>query len=1404
MPQADWKKAATYGLETEKAAFTSLPDRQTYDATMQQKVQDMVQRRHQNAPNLQNQLNADAAARQQQQQQQAHLQAQQQRQQQLFMNQMRSMGQPLQHGGFQQPQNPMQASQLPQQQAQGLAMGMNPGMLQTRPDQRQFQMAMAQQQRPNMGPQDVNVGKDQLGQMTQSMPQVKIAELANRLYQQAPPASKEQARQTMQRMSPAQFQEFSAQGKDPAMLYYQNQAIQQFRAAQARAMQQQQQQQQQQQRSMAGGVLQPQGQPTPGAMAALDPQQNGVDAQMFPASVETIRNEQLTGLMAQRAGQIVVPGRNTPNPINGIPGQTAQANQQRPGQAQLPPQSHPQFMAQAAAQARAQAVNRMQGQPGGLAGPTPNSQSPMVSLTAAMPQPPIPMGQPNGQPMNQNPQQAGGTLNPQFSHQLNTRPSPMQNLMNNPQFAQMLQAMTPEVRANLSNVPEGRLQDLFTKWVNQQRSVQGGFQPQKPPPMTPGLQVQPVGLVNNANQFPVAGNPQQPNSMMTTPNQPATIAHQLTDRARAMSSVMSNPATRAMVDSWDIPLQVLNNLRSVPIPNDIRKWGQLKTWWEQTNLIPPQLQQQLLNVQLQHFKSYAEKRSAQNAPAAAAAAAAAAAKQQRPMTGAPQLLGAPNVPNATAGFQLGGPLPPLPPHIVVPAPTSQELQSFRQSGRYPNLSDQELVPLVVKWKTELLTKRYWQQQMQNQQNQANNTGLAEQKHPPQNSAAPTSQPGPAPPQQTVAPVQAPSMARQPSVQKPAGIAEQETPAPPSATMKNRPPPQNRPTPASLSPSTAQNRLKRPNPDDQGEASAPSTAQRPASQITGTQLTPEQKERYSMLLHNLTNSLSDEIKDRVKTLASATMEEWRRSVPDPPVQVSEAELPRLRAEITMLTNKFAGFGKHLTLYYSRTKDDPKVKLFFKLRCKLGANTTQNKDFKDQLNITRSELQQAQALIGHISGHVTEYILSIMNAPPGGATTNAPAAQQPTQTSAPNTEKQAQASKQPQSQVRGGPRAGQPPAAPTTSQPPFGFGGQKSPTGEPTYFNKPTVTMQTLNPPPANKKRRTGAPQTSSPSVQQGNGASPQTKATSPDVRRQPAPVTAPTPTQATATPEVGKAQVKQFTCPEPDCDTHLAGFSTEEARNAHVQEEHTKPNEDPFKFLRDNITSTLALDGNGVPKVAGQEVGQASAPAMKTSLSRQGQTPSSKPDSTATPMSREASTRQQGNAAGTNKSEGTPRLADSKLVVAKQETEGTLQLGGTDAPWAGSTVDPQNLFAPYVASEPFGTGFLADFTAYRSSTPNDTPESSKDSGASEPNSDISEGANIDIDLSFQPMDNGDLLFDMSSFSMEGLEGMEGMEGMDSLDRGFTVPGSLEFSELDDMQTDFSKPFQFDSSMYMMDA
>jgi hypothetical protein len=67
-----------------------------------------------------------------------------------------------------------------------------------------------------------------------------------------------------------------------------------------------------------------------------------------------------------------------------------------------------------------------------------------------------------------------------------------------------------------------------------------------------------------------------------------------------------------------------------------------------------------------------------------------------------------------------------------------------------------------------------------------------------------------------------------------------------------------------------------------------------------------------------------------------------------------------------------------------------------------------------------------------------------------------------------------------------------------------------------------------------------------------------------------------------------------------------------------------------------------------------------------------------------------------------------------------------------------------------------TGTLVpDYGTYRSLTPNDTPESSKDSGASEPTSDIAENAALDIGLSFQPLDN-DLLYDLNNINMENFE------------------------------------------------
>ncbi|KAK3898102.1 hypothetical protein C8A05DRAFT_38325 [Staphylotrichum tortipilum] len=84
------------------------------------------------------------------------------------------------------------------------------------------------------------------------------------------------------------------------------------------------------------------------------------------------------------------------------------------------------------------------------------------------------------------------------------------------------------------------------------------------------------------------------------------------------------------------------------------------------------------------------------------------------------------------------------------------------------------------------------------------------------------------------------------------------------------------------------------------------------------------------------------------------------------------------------------------------------------------------------------------------------------------------------------------------------------------------------------------------------------------------------------------------------------------------------------------------------------------------------------------------------------------------------------------------------------------VDPQDLFQGYGRSLESVTGsFVPELGMNRSVTPNDTPESSKDSGMSEPNSDITEGTSLDIDLEWPSIDN-DLLWNTNSINMEGSE------------------------------------------------
>jgi len=951
MPHADFHKALSYGLEAERKAFLtsntrvgigqSLPTDQQltasqndYDASMSQKMNELVKRRQENAPILQNQINADAArqAQLQQQQQQQHQQVQAQ-QQQMLMNQMaaaRAMGQPVQQG-FQHLQHPMQVTQIPQQQQSGLNAGMaNAAMLQNRPGQPQRFM-MGQQRMPGAGmPANIPIPRDmtQLGEADKQ----KVSEAAQRLYQDATDQQRNHLRQVViQKLTPAVAAQYSQQGKDPAMLYFQNQAFQNLqRSMQARLMQRQ------------GMPLPPGQHPGPmnsSMMGGLGPQSGVADPQLFPpANMETIRNEQQIGLMAQQNGQLVVPasmpGRNpTPGPINGLPVQATANNASILGQAQRPQQVQPGFMAggrinpNALAQARAQApAQNMMGQPGGLGGPPSSSQSPaMNTLTAPMRQPPVAMNPVANQPsMGQNNQHPGAaTLNPSFSHQTNTRP--MQGLpMNNQAMAQMISAMPAETRASLSNVAPAKLQELMEKWAAQPRNpLNNNIQGSKPQAQIPNVlgipgQSQP-GPMGNLNQFPVGNNMQQPGVVNQTPNQPTP--QQLQARAQ-IAQLMSNPQARLTMDSLDIPPNVLEHLRSVP--QEIRKWGQLKLWLPNSGL-PPQMQSRLLQMQIHHFSSLQDKK-----PGVAAPVGAAAAKQQAQIPGSAPLSNGPMASNMNV-LQSPASLPPLPAHIVVPPVTPQELEVIRRTEpRARAMGDDQLLSYARKLREEQYKKKFWQSQAHILQDGGKARGQVQGLPTPQQVPAST-------------PVSAQNT-RQPPHQKPAAGPDADASAPGSATLKNARPPQlNRPAASNPSPATAKQSLKRPNSDDSNDAlQPPSATQRPSSQAVGrlsqmtpeqvASLSPEQRARYEQALRQRAQQLQamQNPKEDVVLMKKLGQEESAAVANEEhkPISMSQEEMTELRNKIHWLTRYLTVVQSYIPNWFATTKDEARCRLMFR--------------------------------------------------------------------------------------------------------------------------------------------------------------------------------------------------------------------------------------------------------------------------------------------------------------------------------------------------------------------------------------------------------------------------------------------------------------------------------------------
>ncbi|TRX91330.1 hypothetical protein FHL15_007752 [Xylaria flabelliformis] len=1368
MPQVESTQVVTGGLQYERDAFAKCPDKASYEAAVSERVNELFKKRQANEQNIHNTLNAQAAANQSQ----------------MMMNQnmqMRGMGQPLQQG-FQNLQQQMQPGRMNQQGQPGLGMT-NANGLPMNPNQQVMQMGT--QMRPQMAMQSG---------MASLAPQdrIKVNQVAIAKFNSIAEPTRSQYRAAIQqKFGPHAVAQLQQENIDPLVYYFQSQIIQNVTKNQAGVNQAgMQQMQAHQQRSM--------NQQPPQQQQQLPAGSNGEFGAI--ANVESIMNQQKAGMMAQEAGQMVVPasngaGRNaTPQPIGSMLGPNQGA-----GQPALPHQLPQQFnhqpaqqlkmdqrAAQTQAQIRAQAqAKQMQGQPGGLNGPGAASQSPaMNTLNAPVRRTPIGVGQAEGHPQMGQGNVPFGQMDPRFNQAGQRTPmGPNANMNRSQVLHSILAQMPPETRAQVMSQPQEKAAEMILRW---NASRQGAPMAGRPQPqmgqLGPGNP-----MAQSMGHFAPGGNSlgQHPNMGMPMNQQNQFMMQQQMNKLRNPNAPQGTLDRNALMDNMAVPPKIMESLRQSQgaVSPDVKKWGQLKQFMAQKNMNQQQVNG-ILSIQTAQFQSYLKSNPA-----------LAAANLQLPQSAMPQQ-GMP--PNGQAPPQMGQPTPNIAgsnPNITV---SSQEMQSARNHERFKGLPDEKLRQVLFSMKMQALKNR------------------ASQMSGPQAQAPQVPQPG------HMATAPSPSQPTQGAVapQRQQNAGPEASTASPAVQGRNMKQPQNnRAAPTAPAAPMAKTGTKRPHPDDAPEVpnSSGTPVQRPAPQQPQpgasssvppqmpqpspeqlAAMTPEQRQKYETMVKNRQagGPMSEEMV-RLRTIGQERYQaELKEQLPDIPMTPEQHR--DMLHKIQALGVEMTKMSKLLTRWYSFTRDDMRAGLFFKLRTRLFrqyADTDKMSMPKEKFSITQADLDSIRIMLESMGKDLTAHFSHGMRKNPSQQNATEPAPQgasarpsaptsQPAPLNAANLEKQTQALNR--MHQRNNSRAGQPPPPPTTAQPPFSFGAQ-SPDGRPTYAGGPAVTQDNLQL-PARKKPKTEAKAGAGPN-QTGSSAnaSPQgQKLSSPEMNKR----------QAASEARPAKSQ---FRCTDPYCDFRSIGFPTAEALQKHTQEEHVKPAEDPMRFAVDGLAEVLGLHTNGKPKHVAPISGNVSSPG---DVSKRAQTPPIKADLA---NSRELSMKRQGSMTGSKPNEliktiagkaGTPKPDPNSKAVDGTAFITTANGGAVSqaalGEFMGATIDPQDLLSAVTGLETGGNGAILDMNVYRSLTPNDTPESSKDSATSELNSDVSEGValNVTLDMGFGTWDPFALGHEPPIVDLENYGPMP------------TVPYP-DFS-WDEVQPDFDKPFALDTSFFSLET
>ena len=350
----------------------------------------------------------------------------------------------------------------------------------------------------------------------------------------------------------------------------------------------------------------------------------------------------------------------------------------------------------------------------------------------------------------------------------------------------------------------------------------------------------------------------------------------------------------------------------------------------------------------------------------------------------------------------------------------------------------------------------------------------------------------------------------------------------------------------------------------------------------------------------------------------------------------------------------------------------------------------------------------------------------------------------------------------------------PAAPTSTQPPFSFGGQP-PHGVPrAYGDRPNeLTQDRLQIPSAKRRKGNQVPSAgSTPVLAQGKSAA----KSSPRVMKNEA-------TEVQQTP----SEPVILRCLDPDCAMSAEEFATQTDLDAHQNQIH--PNFlDPLEFCLESMRMGLNLDENGKskerPEAVQEHAGRSfEATQMNKSTSTQGQAPIKQEGNT--PMARAP---MQTGTSPTPKLVKEPQSVIAKSVPKNGKSDDSkasqaapkTPAPASEDPWANSSIP-----ASVITSAFSGLTDLQSLGPWTKIQHTLTPDSTLSSGNTEKNSprpsDISE--NDAVDISIDVNDNSWMPSEWFADGMGGIEALNMDQELKGMDWSFDDAAAIETGKTD---------------------